>query len=86
MKNPRIPMPAFATLLSRFPIGSLIISHCVDTLIRQDLLDVRRHICSDWGDMRAEHRRWNSAVTCCRPKKRRRSVYYLNRRQKKATR
>lgn len=50
-------MPTFATLLPRFPIGSLIISHCVDTLIRQDLLDVRRHICGDWGDMRAEHRR-----------------------------
>lgn len=40
-------MPALATLLTRFPIGSLIISHRADTLIRQDLLDVRRHISGD---------------------------------------
>ncbi|NWF07214.1 hypothetical protein HX810_05995 [Pseudomonas salomonii] len=32
----------------------------------EDLLDplryVRRHICSDWGDVRAEHRRYNNAA------------------------
>jgi len=62
----RIPMSAFFTLQPRFPFGGLTISRCVDTLIRQDLLDplpyVRRHICGDWGDVRAEHRRYNDAA------------------------
>lgn len=61
-----IPMSAFFTLQPRFPFGGLTISRCVDTLIRQDLLDplpyVRRHICGDWGDVRAEHRRYNDAA------------------------
>ncbi|RMT96393.1 hypothetical protein ALP39_01978 [Pseudomonas marginalis pv. marginalis] len=56
-------MPAFVTLQPRFPFGGLTISRCVDTLIRQDLLDplpyVRRHVCGDWGDVRTEHRRYN---------------------------
>ncbi|QXH77897.1 hypothetical protein [Pseudomonas salmasensis] len=59
-------MPAFVTLQPRFPFGGLTISRCVDALIRQDLLDpllyVRRHICGDWGDVRAEHRRYNDAA------------------------
>jgi hypothetical protein len=61
-----ISMPTFVTLQPRFPLGGLTISRCVDTLIRQDLLDpmpyVRRHICGDWGDVRAEHRRYNDAA------------------------
>lgn len=59
-------MPAFITLQPRFPLGGLTISRCVDALIRQDLLDplpyVRRHICGDWSDVRAEHRRYNNAA------------------------
>ncbi|AZE99530.1 Plasmid related protein [Pseudomonas orientalis] len=59
-------MPAFVTLQPRFPVGGLTISRCVDALIRQDLLDplpyVRRHICGDWGDVRAEHRRYNDTA------------------------
>lgn len=61
-----LPMPALVTLQPRFPLGGLTISPCVDALIRQDLLDplpyVRRHICGDWGDVRAEHRRYNNAA------------------------
>ena len=61
-----LPMPALVTLQPRFPLGGLTISRCVDALIRQDLLDplpyVRRHICGDWGDVRAEHRRYNDAA------------------------
>ena len=57
-----IPMPASVNLQPRFPFGGLTISRCVNALIRQDLLDplpyVRRHICGDWGDVRAEHRRY----------------------------
>ncbi|AZE72279.1 hypothetical protein C4K00_2050 [Pseudomonas synxantha] len=38
----------------------------MDVLIRQDLLAplpyVRRHICGDWGDLRAGHRRYNVAA------------------------
>ena len=54
-----LPMPAFVTLQPRFPFGGLTFSSRVDALIRQDLLDplpyMRRHICGDWGDARAEH-------------------------------
>ncbi|WP_256666263.1 hypothetical protein [Pseudomonas sp. KBS0710] len=42
-------MSAFVTRQPRFPDAGLTISHSVDTLIRQDLLDVRRHIRGDWG-------------------------------------
>lgn len=45
----RIPMSAFVTRQPRFPVAGRTISHSVDTLIRQDLLDVRRHIRGDWG-------------------------------------
>ena len=66
MEELRIPMSALFTLQPRFPFGGLTISRCVDALIRQDLLDplpyVRRHICGDWGDVRAEHRRYNDAA------------------------
>lgn len=66
MEDLHIPMPAFVTLQPRFPFGGLTFSRCVDALIRQDLLDplpyVRRHICGDWGDVRAEHRRYNNAA------------------------
>lgn len=59
-------MSAFVTLNQRFPFGGLTFSHCVDALIRQDLLDplpyLRRHICGDWGDVRAEHRHYNDAA------------------------
>ena len=62
----RIPMSALLTLQPRFPFGGLTISRCVDALTRQDLLDplpyVRRHICGDWGDVRAEHRCYNDAA------------------------
>ena len=62
----RIPMSALLSLQPRFPFGGLTISRCVDALTRQDLLDplpyVRRHICGDWGDVRAEHRRYNDAA------------------------
>ena len=62
MEDLHLPMPAFVTLQPRFPFGGLTISRCVDALIRQDLLDplpyMRRHICGDWGDVRAEHRRY----------------------------
>ncbi|WP_285421776.1 hypothetical protein [Pseudomonas sp. efr-133-TYG-23] len=66
MEDLRSPMPAFVTLQPRFPFGGLTFSSRVDALIRQDLLDplpyVRRHICGDWGDVRAEHRRYNDAA------------------------
>ncbi|WP_153476066.1 hypothetical protein [Pseudomonas lactis] len=62
----RIPMSALLSLQPRFPFGGLTISRCVDALTRQDLLDplpyVRRHICGDWGDVRAEHRCYNDAA------------------------
>ncbi|MBI6635252.1 hypothetical protein YA0871_21570 [Pseudomonas paralactis] len=59
-------MPAFVTLQPRFPFGGLTISPCVNALIRQDLLDPlpyeRRQICGDWGDVCAEHWRYNDAA------------------------
>ncbi|MCC4113898.1 hypothetical protein LLG90_00885 [Aromatoleum toluclasticum] len=50
----------------RFPSGQVVMTACVDGLIRQGRLNpapyLRRHLHGDWGDLSADDRQLNDAA------------------------